>query len=61
MSTDPFGAKKSLTTKFGTYSYYDLNALKAKGIGHVDKVPYSIKFLLESMLRNLDGFIVTAD
>ncbi|MFN9992573.1 MAG: aconitate hydratase AcnA, partial [Phycisphaerales bacterium] len=61
MSTDPFGAKKSLTTKFGTYSYFDLNALKAKGIGHVDKLPYSIKVLLESMLRNLDGFIVTAD
>jgi aconitate hydratase len=61
MTTDPFGAKKSLTTKFGTYSYFDLNALSAKGIGHVAKLPYSIKVLLESMLRNLDGFIVTAD
>jgi aconitate hydratase len=58
---DPFGARKSLTTKHGTYAYYDLNALKAKGIGRVDTLPFSIKVLLESMLRNLDGFIVTAD
>jgi aconitate hydratase len=61
MSTDPFGAKKSLTVGGRTVSYFDLNALKAGKIGHVDKLPYSIKVLLESMLRNLDGFIVTAD
>ena len=58
---DPFGARKTLTTSSGTYTYFDLGALKAKGIGHVDKLPYSIKVLLESMLRNLDGFVVTAD
>ncbi|MBL8760272.1 MAG: aconitate hydratase AcnA [Phycisphaerae bacterium] len=56
---DPFGAKKSLSTKFGTYTYFDLASL-AK-VGHVSKLPYSIKVLLESMLRNLDGFVVTAD
>jgi hypothetical protein len=27
----------------------------------VDRLPFSIRVLLESMLRNLDGFIVTAD
>jgi aconitate hydratase len=58
---DPFGAKASLTTKFGTYTYYSLEALRKKGVGHVERLPYSIKVLLESMLRNLDGFIVTAD
>src|SRR5690349_24617098 len=58
---DPFSAKSTLKTKHGTYTYYALDALKKKNIGHVDRLPFSIKVLLESMLRNLDGFIVTAD
>ncbi len=58
---DPFKSKSSLSTKHGTYGYYSLHALKKAGIGHVDKLPYSIKVLLEAMLRNLDGFVVTAD
>ncbi len=58
---DPFKARATLKTKFGSYTYYDLASLKRAGIGHVDKLPFSIRVLLESMLRNLDGFIVTAD
>jgi aconitate hydratase len=58
---DPFNARASLKTKSGTYTYFDLNALARQGIGHVDRLPFSIKVLLEAMLRNLDGFIVTAD
>jgi hypothetical protein len=58
---DPFKARATLSTKNRTYTYYDLNALSKQRIGHVDKLPYSIKVLLESMLRNLDGFVVTAD
>src|SRR4051794_13633467 len=58
---DPFNARATLKTSSGTYTYYDLNALKRQGIGHIDRLPYSIKVLLEAALRNLDGFIVTAD
>jgi aconitate hydratase len=58
---DPFKARAALSTKSGTYTYYDLNALAKQNIGHVARLPYSIRVLLESMLRNLDGFIVTAD
>jgi aconitate hydratase A / 2-methylisocitrate dehydratase len=58
---DPFNARATLKTKSNTYTYYDLAALTRQKIGHVDKLPFSIKVLLESMLRNLDGFIVTAD
>jgi aconitate hydratase len=58
---DPFKARASLSTKTRTYTYYDLNALAKQRIGHVEKLPYSIRVLLESMLRNLDGFVVTAD
>ncbi len=56
-----FNSRKTLTTKHGTYTYYSLDALKQQRIGHVDKLPCSIKVLLESMLRNVDGFVVTQD
>jgi aconitate hydratase len=58
---DPFNARATLKTKSGTYTYYSLGALTKQGIGHVERLPFSIRVLLESMLRNLDGFIVTAD
>ncbi|MFZ2872946.1 MAG: aconitate hydratase AcnA [Phycisphaerales bacterium] len=58
---DPFGARKILTVGQTQYAYYDLGALAAKGVGRVGRLPFSIKVLLESMLRNLDGFVVTAD
>ena len=58
---DPFNSRATLTTQAGTFTYYDLNALKKQNVGHVDRLPFSIKVLLEAMLRNLDGFVVTAD
>src|SRR5262245_61742664 len=58
---DPFKARATLKTRAGEFAYYDLNALARQKIGHVQKLPFSIKVLLESMLRNLDGFVVTAD
>ncbi len=38
-----------------------LGALTDAGIGHVDKLPYSIRVLLESCLRNCDDFVVTKE
>lgn len=58
-SPNPFNARKKLKTSFGEYTYYDLGSLR--GVGKVDRLPVSIKVLLEAMLRNLDGFVVTAD
>ncbi len=58
---DPFGARGRLDTARGTLDYYRLSALSDAGIGQVDRLPYSIKVLLESALRNLDGFAVTED
>jgi aconitate hydratase len=58
---NPFNAKKTLTTRHGTYTYYALDALVQQRIGNVARLPFSIKVLLESMLRNVDGFVVTAD
>ncbi|HEX8340871.1 MAG TPA: aconitate hydratase AcnA [Tepidisphaeraceae bacterium] len=58
-TTDPFGAKSTLTAGGGTYTIYDLQKLSA--VGPLDKLPFSIKVLLESCLRNLDNFIVNPD
>jgi aconitate hydratase len=58
-TTDPFGAKSTLTTQGGDYTYYDLKKLAS--VGPLDKLPFSIKVLLESCLRNLDNFIVNPD
>ena len=55
-----FGAEAKLSTKSGTTTIYRLDALTKAGIGNVDTLPFSIKVLLESMLRNLDDFEVSA-
>ena len=62
MSDNLYDAKKSLRTASGDFTYFDLKALnRAKvGIG-IDRLPYSIRVLLEGMLRNFDGFTVTRD
>ena len=57
----PFNARRTLTTKHGQYTYFALAALAEQRIGHVQRLPFSIKILLEAMLRNVDGFIVTQD
>ncbi len=51
---DVFGARSTLETAKGTVSYYNLNKLVEDGVGHVDKLPFSIKILLENALRNID-------
>jgi aconitate hydratase len=58
---NPFDSRKVLKTSKGSYTYYDLNVLREQKVGHVDRLPYSIRVLLEAMLRNVDGFVVTND
>jgi aconitate hydratase len=58
---DPFRATDTLKTPAGDLTVYRLDRLKAQGIGDIDRLPYSIKVLLEAVLRNVDGFAVTED
>jgi aconitate hydratase len=51
----------TLDTPLGKRTLYPLEALTKAKIGHVDRLPYSIKVLLEAALRKCDGFIVTQD
>jgi len=55
-ANDPFKALTTLETAAGKVAYYRLDA-----VGNVDNLPYTIKVLLESVLRNCDDFIYTQD
>ncbi len=59
---DIFGAKKKLRLSNGDeVNYYSLQTLLDQKIGDVGKLPFSIRVLLESVLRNCDEKVVTAD
>ena len=55
--TDSFGARKPLKVGAKTYQIYRLDAVS----GPVDTLPYSLKILLENLLRYEDGANVTAE
>ena len=56
---NPFGGMKTLETKAGKVSYFPLSAVEEAGLTNIARLPFSIRVLLESVLRKLDGFIVT--
>ncbi len=58
-SHDPFSARSTIETPLGERVIYRLDALA--GLGDIEHLPYSIKVLLESALRNHDGRVVTDD
>jgi aconitate hydratase A / 2-methylisocitrate dehydratase len=60
MAHDPFGARASLSLAGKTYDYIRLAALTERGLGDVARLPYSIRVLLESMVRNHDDLIITS-
>ncbi|AKF30648.1 MULTISPECIES: aconitate hydratase AcnA [Bacillus] len=58
---DVFQARKTFSSNGKTYNYYSLQALEDAGVGNVSKLPYSIKVLLESVLRQVDGRVITKE
>ena len=55
---DPFNAFDSFDTGQGMAGLYRLSRLQEAGLCQIDRLPYSIRVLLESVLRNLDGTLV---
>ena len=51
MVLDSFGTRSTLTVGARRVGFHSLQALKRQGVGHVDRLPLSIKILLE----NKDG------
>ena len=54
--TDSFGARSTLAVNGTDYTIFRLDAVDE---GHVAKLPYSLKILLENLLRHEDGRDVT--
>jgi len=54
-------ATKALTVGGRDFRYYSLEDAAPFGIGDLSRLPYSIKVLLENLLRHFDGETVTAD
>ena len=61
MTQDVFGARASLQTAGGPAVIYRLDRLEKSGRGAVSRLPFSIKVLLEALLRNCDGALVTEE
>ncbi len=43
----------------GPIGFYSLQKLEAAGVGRVSRLPFSIRILLEAVLRNCDGYVVS--
>jgi aconitate hydratase len=58
-SNDSFGARALLGGAGEPVYLYRLDALEKRGLGNISRLPFSIKVLLEALLRQIDGFAVT--
>jgi len=57
---DPFSALDTIDTPRGAVRFYRLSRLDELGLTKVAELPYSIRVLLEAVLRNCDEQVVTA-
>lgn len=57
---DFFGARALLLGASEPVYFYRLDILEKNGLGAISRLPFSIKILLEALLRQVDGFAVTA-
>src|SRR5271165_5235090 len=55
VSLDSFKCRKTLTVGAKTYEIYSLKAAEKNGLAGVSKLPFSLKIVLENLLRNEDG------
>ncbi|MFT4286420.1 aconitate hydratase AcnA [Nocardioides sp.] len=62
-SKDSFGAKSTLDVEGTSYEIFKLDAVTGEGLADdaVASLPYSLKVLLENLLRTEDGADITAD
>ena len=61
-SKNSFGTRETLQVDGKSYEIFRLSALEKKGVGHAGKLPFSLRVLLENLLRQEDGrFVHPAD
>jgi aconitate hydratase len=59
--TDSFGARTRRTIGKSLYEIFRLETLERKGVGAVSRLPFSLKILMENLLRWEDGVTVRAE
>ena len=59
-ATNSFGSRASLNVKGSAYEIYRLDALEKRGTGNISRLPFSLRVLLENLLRCEDGRFVRA-
>src|SRR6202166_5106984 len=59
-SKNSFGTRHTFQVDGKLYEMFSLSALEKKGVGHVSKLPFSLRVLLENLLRQEDGRFVRA-
>jgi aconitate hydratase len=55
---DPFGIRDTIQTSQGPAGIYRIQKLQDRGFGDILRLPYSLRVLLEAVVRNCDGFVV---
>ena len=60
-SLDSFNCRRTLKAGGAEYVYYSLPEAEKNGLAGISKLPYSMKVLLENLLRNEDGRSVTKE
>src|SRR5499425_3864415 len=60
-SLDSFKCCRTLKVGSKTYAYYSLPAAEKNGLKGISRLPFSLKVLLENLLRHEDGRSVKAD
>ncbi len=60
-SLDSFRCCKTLKVGSKTYAYYSLPTAEKNGLKGISRLPFSMKVLLENLLRNEDGRSVTKE
>jgi aconitate hydratase len=55
---NPFGSRETIDTPAGPVDLFRLSALEAAGAPRADRLPYSLRVVLEAALRGVDGFVV---
>ena len=61
VGTDSLKTRRTLTVDGRDYDYFSLPAAADAGLGDVSRLPFSLKVLLENLLRYEDGRSVTVD
>lgn len=61
MQFDLFNTKEILESSWGSFSIYRLERLEREGLTQVYQLPYSIRIMLESVLRQCNGKEITRE